>query len=191
MISASHNPYQDNGIKFFSSDGYKLPDAVEDRIENLIASGELPSLRAGADDIGRAQRIDDAQGRYVVFLKKSFAPDLSLDGLRVVLDCANGAAYQVGPDGAPRARRRGLPARRRPERPQHQRRLRLAVSREDRGEGARAARRRRDRARRRRRSRGAGVREGQRRRRRRAARAVRRATWRSAARCGAARWSPP
>jgi phosphoglucosamine mutase len=97
MISASHNPYQDNGIKFFSSDGYKLPDAVEDRIESLIASGELPSLRANADDIGRAQRIDDAQGRYVVFLKKSFAPDLSLDGLRVVLDCANGAAYKVGP----------------------------------------------------------------------------------------------
>jgi phosphoglucosamine mutase len=97
VISASHNPYQDNGIKFFSSDGYKLPDAVEDRIETLIASGELASLRASADEIGRAQRIDDAQGRYVVFLKKSFAPDLSLDGLRVVLDCANGAAYKVGP----------------------------------------------------------------------------------------------
>ena len=97
MISASHNPYQDNGIKFFSSDGYKLPDAVENRIEDLITSGELPSLRASADEIGRARRIDDAEGRYVVFLKKTFASDLSLDGLRVVLDCANGAAYKVGP----------------------------------------------------------------------------------------------
>jgi phosphoglucosamine mutase len=97
MISASHNPYQDNGIKFFSSDGYKLPDAVEDRIEDLIASGELSRLRAGADEIGRAARIDDAAGRYVVFLKKTFPADLSLDGLRVVLDCANGAAYKVGP----------------------------------------------------------------------------------------------
>jgi phosphoglucosamine mutase len=97
MISASHNPYQDNGIKFFSSDGYKLPDAIEDRIEQLISSGELPSLRASADDIGRARRIDDAEGRYVVFLKKTFPPELSLDGVRVVLDCANGASYKVGP----------------------------------------------------------------------------------------------
>jgi phosphoglucosamine mutase len=97
MISASHNPYQDNGIKFFSSDGYKLPDAVEDRIEALIDSGELPRLRASPDDLGRARRIDDAEGRYVVFLKKTFPSDLSLDGLRVVLDCANGAAYKVGP----------------------------------------------------------------------------------------------
>ena len=97
MISASHNPYQDNGIKFFSSDGYKLPDEVENRIEALIESGELSSLCADADLIGRAKRIDDAHGRYVVFLKKTFPMDLSLDGLRVVLDCANGAAYKVGP----------------------------------------------------------------------------------------------
>jgi phosphoglucosamine mutase len=97
MISASHNPYQDNGIKFFSSDGYKLPDDVENRIEALIESGELSSLCADADLIGRAKRIDDAHGRYVVFLKKTFPMDLSLDGLRVVLDCANGAAYKVGP----------------------------------------------------------------------------------------------
>jgi phosphoglucosamine mutase len=97
MISASHNPYQDNGIKFFSSDGYKLPDSIERRIESLIESGELSSLRAPADEIGRAHRIEDVAGRYVVFLKKTFPIDLSLDGVRVVLDCANGASYKVGP----------------------------------------------------------------------------------------------
>jgi phosphoglucosamine mutase len=97
MISASHNPYSDNGIKFFSNDGYKLPDVVEERIEQLIRSGELAELRAGPDEIGRARRIADAEGRYVVFLKNTFPKDLSLDGLRVVLDCANGAGYKVGP----------------------------------------------------------------------------------------------
>ncbi len=97
MISASHNPYYDNGIKFFSSDGFKLPDAIEDRIESLIASGELASQLAHADEIGRARRIEDDTGRYVVFLKKTFPRELSLDGMRVVLDCANGAAYKVGP----------------------------------------------------------------------------------------------
>ena len=97
MISASHNPYRDNGIKFFSSDGFKLPDEIEDRIETLIESGQLTDLCAESDQIGQAKRIDDALGRYVVFLKKTFPIDLSLDGLRVVLDCANGAAYKVGP----------------------------------------------------------------------------------------------
>ena len=97
MISASHNPYQDNGIKFFAHDGFKLPDALEEEIERLIFSGELDGRRAAPDEIGRAQRIDDAEGRYVVFLKNTFPRDLSLDGLRVVLDCANGAAYKVGP----------------------------------------------------------------------------------------------
>jgi len=97
MISASHNPYQDNGIKFFSSDGFKLPDAVEAEIERLIASGDLARLRAPADQIGQARRIEDAQGRYVVFLKRTFPSELSLDGFRVVLDCAHGAAYRVGP----------------------------------------------------------------------------------------------
>ena len=97
MISASHNPYQDNGIKFFASDGFKLPDAVEAEIERLIGSGELARLRAPADQIGQARRIEDAQGRYVVFLKRTFPSDLSLDGFRVVLDCAHGAAYRVGP----------------------------------------------------------------------------------------------
>ena len=97
MISASHNSYQDNGIKFFSSDGFKLPDELEERIEALIRSGELAEHRAEASEIGRAKRIDDAEGRYVVFLKKTFPADLALDGLRIVLDCANGAAYKVGP----------------------------------------------------------------------------------------------
>lgn len=97
MISASHNPYQDNGIKFFSSDGYKLPDSIERQIESLIASGELSGLRAPPDEIGRAHRIEDVAGRYVVFVKKTFPINLSLDGMRVVLDCGNGASYVVGP----------------------------------------------------------------------------------------------
>jgi phosphoglucosamine mutase len=97
MISASHNSYQDNGIKFFSSDGFKLPDELEERIEALIFSGKLAEHRAEPAAIGRAKRIDDAEGRYVVFLKKTFPADLALDGLRIVLDCANGASYKVGP----------------------------------------------------------------------------------------------
>lgn len=97
MISASHNPYTDNGIKFFSRDGFKLPDEIEDRIEALIGSNALARARAPAEHIGRARRIDDVEGRYVVFLKKTFPQELSLEGLRVVLDCANGAAYKVGP----------------------------------------------------------------------------------------------
>jgi phosphoglucosamine mutase len=97
MISASHNPYQDNGIKFFAHDGFKLPDAVEDQIERLIANGELARLRCAPERIGQARRIEDAHGRYVVMLKKTFPLELGLDGLRIVLDCANGAAYRVGP----------------------------------------------------------------------------------------------
>jgi phosphoglucosamine mutase len=97
MISASHNPYQDNGIKFFGHDGFKLADELERRIEELIGSGELAGHRADPDEIGRATRIEDAAGRYIVFLKKTFPVELSLEGLRVVLDCANGAAYRVGP----------------------------------------------------------------------------------------------
>jgi phosphoglucosamine mutase len=97
MISASHNPYRDNGIKFFGNDGFKLADELEDRIEALIGSGELARARAGADEVGGAKRIDDAEGRYIVKLKNTFPQNLSLDGLRVVLDCANGSAYKVGP----------------------------------------------------------------------------------------------
>jgi len=97
MISASHNAFQDNGIKFFSRDGFKLADEIESRIEGLIASGALDGARVPSAEIGQAQRIDDALGRYVVFLKKTFPIDFTLDGVRVVLDCANGAAYRVGP----------------------------------------------------------------------------------------------
>ncbi|MBE9487006.1 MAG: phosphoglucosamine mutase, partial [Chloroflexi bacterium] len=97
VISASHNPYQDNGIKFFSSDGFKLPDDLELRIEDLILNNRLEELRPIADDVGKAYRIDDAIGRYVVYLKNSFPRDLDLQGLRIVLDCAHGAGYKVAP----------------------------------------------------------------------------------------------
>ena len=97
VISASHNPYYDNGIKIFSQDGFKLPDEVEQRIEELILSNHLHSLRPTANAIGKAHRIDDAVGRYVVFLKNTFPNHLTLDGLRIVVDCANGAAYRVAP----------------------------------------------------------------------------------------------
>jgi phosphoglucosamine mutase len=97
VISASHNPYYDNGIKIFSRDGFKLPDEMEHRIEQLILSNNLHSLRPTASEVGKAHRIDDAVGRYIVFLKHTFPNDLTLDGLRIVLDCANGAAYRVAP----------------------------------------------------------------------------------------------
>ncbi len=97
VISASHNPYQDNGIKFFSADGFKLPDEMELKIEELIFSKKIDSLRPIASEVGKAFRIDDAKGRYVVFLKNSFPRDLDLKGLRIVLDCANGAAYKAAP----------------------------------------------------------------------------------------------
>jgi len=97
VISASHNPYQDNGIKFFSRDGFKLPDETEMRIEELIYSGKIDSLRPTAAEVGKAYRIDDTKGRYIVFLKHSFPKDLDLNGLKIVLDCANGAAYKVAP----------------------------------------------------------------------------------------------
>ncbi len=101
VISASHNPYQDNGIKFFSRDGFKLPDDMEVRIEQLVLDAEqaadFQALRPTATRIGKAKRIDDAIGRYVVFLKSLFPKDLTLDGLTVVVDCAHGAAYHVAP----------------------------------------------------------------------------------------------
>ena len=98
VISASHNPYEDNGIKFFAADGYKLPDEVELQIEALIEGGQLSKYRATGGDIGRAYRIEDAVGRYVVFLKSTFPRHLDLSGLRIVVDCANGAAYKVAPE---------------------------------------------------------------------------------------------
>ncbi|MDH5740714.1 MAG: phosphoglucosamine mutase [Nitrospira sp.] len=97
VISASHNPYQDNGIKFFSSDGFKLPDEVEARIEDLIMSDEIRHLRPTADLIGKAYRIDDAEGRYIEFAKRSLPKDLDFQGIKLVVDCANGAAYKVAP----------------------------------------------------------------------------------------------
>ncbi len=97
VISASHNPFQDNGIKFFSCDGFKLPDEIELRIEDLIFSKQIDSLRPTATEVGKAYRIDDAIGRYVVFLKSTFPKELDLKGLKIVLDCANGAAYKVAP----------------------------------------------------------------------------------------------
>ncbi|WP_243371868.1 phosphoglucosamine mutase [Geotalea sp. SG265] len=97
VISASHNPFQDNGIKFFSRDGFKLPDEMELRIEELIFSGEMDAMRPIASEVGKAYRLDDAAGRFVVFLKSTFPKDLDLSGLKIVLDCANGAAYKVAP----------------------------------------------------------------------------------------------
>jgi phosphoglucosamine mutase len=94
MISASHNPYADNGIKLFGPDGYKLSDEAEAAIEALI-DGDIPLVPSS--QIGRARRIDDAQGRYIHFAKSTFPENLRLDGMRVVLDCANGAAYKVAP----------------------------------------------------------------------------------------------
>ncbi|HBS36032.1 MAG TPA: phosphoglucosamine mutase [Parvularcula sp.] len=96
MISASHNPYHDNGVKFFGPDGYKLSDAAEIEIERLMGEGGTEALAAPAD-LGRVKRIDDAGARYIEFAKNAFPRGLSLEGLRVVIDCANGAAYKVAP----------------------------------------------------------------------------------------------
>ncbi len=98
VISASHNPYYDNGIKIFAADGFKLPDATEAKLEELMAQGEDGQPLPAPDEIGRAHRIDDAKGRYIVFLKNSFPRRLSLDGLKIVVDCAHGAAYRVAPN---------------------------------------------------------------------------------------------
>jgi phosphoglucosamine mutase len=96
MISASHNPYEDNGIKLFGPDGYKLSDEVELGIEKLI-DGDLGKQLAKSDELGRAKRIDGVHDRYVEFAKRTLPRALNLDGLRVVIDCANGAAYRVAP----------------------------------------------------------------------------------------------
>ena len=95
VISASHNPYADNGIKLFGRDGYKLSDELEHKIEASLDKG--PSRRAAPSELGRAKRLDDAGGRYIEFVKQSFPKGLRLDGLRVVVDCAHGAAYKVAP----------------------------------------------------------------------------------------------
>ncbi len=97
MVSASHNPYQDNGIKIFSRDGCKLLDSQEEEIERLIASGGIKDIRPTGSDIGRISRIEDAAERYIAFCKSSFPKDLTLKGLTVVLDCANGATSRIAP----------------------------------------------------------------------------------------------
>jgi phosphoglucosamine mutase len=96
MLSASHNPYQDNGIKLFGPDGYKLSDEIEAEIEGLVAR-EGAVERAPADRLGRVRRLDDARGRYIEMAKSTFPKGLRLDGLKLVVDCANGAAYNLAP----------------------------------------------------------------------------------------------
>jgi phosphoglucosamine mutase len=98
VISASHNPYQDNGIKFFKGDGFKLPDELEAHIEGLLAQPEFEETRPTATEIGQAFRIDDARGRYISYLKSTFPKELQLDGLKIVVDCAHGATYRVAPE---------------------------------------------------------------------------------------------
>ncbi|MEY2485052.1 MAG: phosphoglucosamine mutase [Verrucomicrobiota bacterium] len=97
VLSASHNPYEDNGIKFFRHDGYKLDDQIEEEIERLVFTGEIDSIRPTAGKIGRAARIDDALGRYVEFAKRSFPRGMSLEEMHVAVDVANGAAYKSTP----------------------------------------------------------------------------------------------
>src|SRR5438034_6408319 len=97
VITASHNPYDDNGIKFFRADGYKLDDNIEGRIEQLVFSGDIEEIRPTASEVGKAVRIDDALGRYIEFVKSSVPRSLTLEGLRVVVDCAHGAAYKSTP----------------------------------------------------------------------------------------------
>lgn len=97
VITASHNPYDDNGIKFFGPDGYKLADALEGGIEGLVFSGEIESIRPTALEIGKAVRVDDAMGRYVEHAKASFPRGMTLERMRVVVDCANGAGYKTTP----------------------------------------------------------------------------------------------
>lgn len=97
VITASHNPYDDNGIKFFRPDGYKLDDNIEAQIEELVFSGEIESIRPSAREIGKAVRIEDALGRYIEYAKSSVPRGVTLDGMRIVVDCANGAAYKATP----------------------------------------------------------------------------------------------
>src|SRR5437773_698170 len=97
VITASHNPYDDNGIKFFRCDGYKLDDNIENQIEELVFSGGIENIRPTASQVGKAVRIDDALGRYIEFAKASVPRQLSLEGLRIVVDCAHGAAYKSTP----------------------------------------------------------------------------------------------
>ena len=125
VITASHNPYADNGIKFFRADGYKLDDVIEQRIEELVFSGEINTIGPTADAIGKAVRIDDALGRYIEYAKSSFPRHLTLEGLRVVVDCAHGAAYKSTPCVLRELGARSHCLRRQTRRHQHQPGLRL------------------------------------------------------------------
>ena len=98
VISASHNPFQDNGIKIFGGNGYKLSDEQESVIENLILEGKLPQMVPSVNNMGRAFRLGDVHGRYIVFLKNTLPRELSMEGMTIVLDTANGATYKVAPD---------------------------------------------------------------------------------------------
>ncbi len=97
VLTASHNPYQDNGIKFFRHDGYKLDDEAEAQIERLVFTDELDGIRPTAEGLGRAKRIDDALGRYIEFAKQSFPRARTLESIKIALDCGNGAAYKASP----------------------------------------------------------------------------------------------
>src|SRR5678815_4485785 len=97
VITASHNPYGDNGIKFFRADGYKLDDNIENQIEELVFNGGVENIRPTAAEIGKAVRIEDALGRYIEYAKTAFPRGLTLEGMRVVVDCAHGAAYKSTP----------------------------------------------------------------------------------------------
>ena len=123
MISASHNPYNDNGIKLFGPDGYKLSDETELAIEQLLEEG-TDKLLASADKIGRATRVDSAQERYIEFAKRTLPRDLSFSGLRIVIDCANGAGYKVAPEALWELGAEVDEDRRRPGRAQHQSQVR-------------------------------------------------------------------
>jgi phosphoglucosamine mutase len=98
MISASHNPYYDNGIKIFAGDGRKLPDEKEEAIEEMVFENDFQAHLPPSNALGRATRMDDAPGRYIAFLKRTFPQGLTLEGMKIVLDCANGATYRVAPD---------------------------------------------------------------------------------------------
>jgi phosphoglucosamine mutase len=97
VISASHNPFDDNGIKFFSSDGFKLPDSVEEEIEKAMFSKTLEKIRPEGAKIGKAKRVDDASGRYIEFVKSTFPKGMTLEGIKIVVDCSNGSAYKITP----------------------------------------------------------------------------------------------
>ncbi len=97
VISASHNPYHDNGVKLFAPDGYKISDEIEKKIEDLVLTGRIDRINSTSVNTGKAFRVADGMGRYIVFLKSVIPGDMKFDGLKVVLDCANGAAYKIGP----------------------------------------------------------------------------------------------